>query len=68
MLQADNFPWQQSQLKLKFLSSKKPFLLIAKVMLLINVVNDTCIWEPGLAKPSYEQLHCKTKKDLVFWQ
>ena len=42
--------------------------LVAKAMFLINVVNDTYIWEPGLAKPSYEQLHCKTKPDLLFLQ
>lgn len=32
---------------------REDIFLVAKVMFLISVVNDTCIWEPALAKPSY---------------
>lgn len=38
--------------------------LVAKAMFLINVVNDTCIWEPALAKPSYGI--CIAKPNLTY--
>lgn len=37
--------------------------LVAKAMFLINVVNDTCIWEPVLAKASYGI--CAAKPNLA---
>lgn len=39
--------------------------LVAKAVFLINVVNDTCMWEPALAKPSYGI--CLAKPNLTYY-